>query len=166
MSNTLGFEFTVDKTNNSVFMVKEFAAGLSLVWGAFTQQEILDKWGAPQPWVLHTKYMTFEVGGRRLYSMTNPQGEQHWSIQEFTAITPKTNFKMRTNFSDENGNINTAFDSSENNLDFREANSITTVKTTIKYATAAVLEMIMARGFKQGYTMAMNNLDSLLATLS
>lgn len=166
MTTTLGFDFTVDKGKNTVFITREFAAGLPLVWDAFTKQEILDQWGAPEPWKAKTKEMNFEVGGRRVYSMVSPEGQEHWSIQEFTSISPITNFKMLTNFSDPDGNINSGIKSSENNLDFSEADGITTVKVTIKYATPAVLEMMIEKGFKQGYSMTMNNLENLLTTLS
>ncbi len=96
MSIGLLFDFTVDKTNNTVFIIREFSAELALVWDAFTKQEILDQWGAPEPWKAKTNHMNFEVGGRRLYSMTSPEGQQHWSVQEFTSISPTTNFKMLT----------------------------------------------------------------------
>ena len=50
MKNNLQFDFTVDKSTKSVFITKEFSAELSLVWDAFTKQEILDQWWAPKPW--------------------------------------------------------------------------------------------------------------------
>jgi uncharacterized protein YndB with AHSA1/START domain len=166
MTTNLAFDFTVDKTKNTIFITREFLAELSLVWDAFTKQEILDQWGAPEPWIIKTKYMRFEEGGRRLYSMTSPEGQEHWSIQEFTSISPTSNFKMLTNFSDKDGNINSGFQSSENNLDFSEADGVTTVKITIKYATPAILEMMIEKGFREGFTMTMNNLEDLLKTLS
>ena len=38
--NDLLFDFTVDKTAKTVFINREFDADLSLVWDAFTKQEI------------------------------------------------------------------------------------------------------------------------------
>ena len=49
MNNDLLFDFTVDKTTKTVFITREFDAGLSLVWDAFTKPEILDQWTAPAP---------------------------------------------------------------------------------------------------------------------
>jgi hypothetical protein len=37
MSSSLLFDFTVDKTTNTVCVNREFAAGLSLVWDALTE---------------------------------------------------------------------------------------------------------------------------------
>src|SRR5687767_4908904 len=89
MNNNLPFDFTVDKAAKTVFMNVEFAADLSLVWDAFTRQELLDRWWAPKPWVSKTKFMDFKVGGRRFYAMVIPEGVERWSIQRFTSISPK-----------------------------------------------------------------------------
>src|SRR6267154_1977000 len=93
-TKNLLFDFTVDKATKTVFVNREFAAELSLVWDAFTKPEILDQWWAPKPYASKTKYMDFKVGGRRFYAMVSPEGQEHWSIQDFTSITPTTNFKF------------------------------------------------------------------------
>ena len=50
MNSNLLFDFTVDKAAKTVFIKREFAAGLSLVWDAFTKQEILYQWNAHAPY--------------------------------------------------------------------------------------------------------------------
>lgn len=162
MNNNLLFDFTVDKATNTIFINREFAAELSAVWDAFTKPEILDQWGAPEPWTTQTIYMNFKVGGRRFYKMTSPEGQEHFSVQDYTSISPKTNLKYISGFSDKNENINPEFYGSENNLDFSEAAEVTTVKISIKYKSLAILKMMIEKGFKEGFTMTMNNLDGLL----
>lgn len=163
MNNTLLFDFTTDKSTNTISVNREFAAELPLVWDAFTKPEILDQWGAPAPWRAETIYMAFKVGGRRFYKMVSPEGQEHFSVQDYTSISPMTNLKYISGFSDKDETINPEFYGSENNLDFSEANGITTVRITIKYTTLAVLEMMIEKGFKQGFTMTLNNLEKLLA---
>src|SRR3982750_5021764 len=104
MKNNLLFDFTFDKATRKAFIIREFDADLSLVWDAFTKQEILDQWWAPKPWASKTKFMNFEVGGRRFYAMVSPEGQERWAIQEYTSITPKTNFKMYNAFADKDEN--------------------------------------------------------------
>src|SRR3954464_5009315 len=100
MKNNLLFEFIVDKPSKTVFVNREFDADLSLVWDAFTKQELLDQWWAPKPWASKTKVMDFKVGGRRFYAMVGPEGQEHWSVQYYTSISPTTNFKMSSVFAD------------------------------------------------------------------
>lgn len=163
MKTNLLFDFTVDKTTNTILMNREFNAELSLVWDAFTRQEILDQWGAPAPWVARTKHMDFKVGGRRLYAMVSPEGQEFWSVQDYTSISPKTNLQYISGFTDKDENINPEFYGSENNLDFSEAAGVTTVRITIKYKTLAVLEMMIEKGFKEGISATFNNLEKLFA---
>ena len=166
MKNNLLFDFTVDKTTKTVFVNREFAADLSLVWDAFTKQEILDQWWAPKPWISKTKYMNFEVGGRRFYAMVSPEGQEHWSIQEFTSISPTTNFKIFSAFADKDENINTEWPSSDWDLNFSEQNGTTKVSVVIYNESLERMEKQIEMGFKEGFTMTLNYLEELLATLS
>ena len=167
MINNLLFDFTVDKTTNTVFITREFAAEISLVWDAFTKPEILDQWGAPKPWITQTISMDFIVGGRRFYKMISPEGQEYFSVQDFTSISPKTNFKYISGLSDKDQNINPGFYGTENNLDFSEANGpdsyrVTTFRMAIKYKDLATLEMMANDRFKEGFTMTLNILEELL----
>ena len=162
MKNNLLFDFAVDKAKKTVYITREFDADLSLVWDAFTKPEILDQWVAPKPWTSKTKYMHFEVGGKRFYAMVSPEGQERWAIQEYTAITPKTNFKMYNAFADKDGNPE--LPGSEWNYDFSEENGKTKVNITIYNESLARLEKMIEMGFTEGFKASMNNLENLLAT--
>jgi uncharacterized protein YndB with AHSA1/START domain len=169
MTTSLLFDFTVDKAAKTVFINREFAAGLSLVWDAFTKQEILDQWWAPKPWASKTKFMNFEVGGRRFYAMVSPEGQERWAIQKYTAISPKTNFKMYSAFSDKDENPELPGSDWDFNFSEQEgpdSDRVTKVSVTIYNESLARMEKMIEMGFKEGYAMQMKNLDELLATLS
>jgi uncharacterized protein YndB with AHSA1/START domain len=163
MTNDLLFDFTVDKAAQKVFITREFDAGLSLVWDAFTKQELLDQWGAPAPMHCKTKYMDFKVGGRRFFAMVSPDGIERWALQTFTSITPKTNFKMYNAFADKDENPQLT--GSDWNYNFSERNGRTTVSITIYNESLERMESIL-EGFKIGFTMTLDNLDTLLATIA
>ena len=164
MKNNLLFDFTVDKATKTVFITREFDADLSLVWDAFTKAEILDQWVAPKPWVSKTKFMDFKVGGRRFYAMVSPEGQERWLIQKFTSISPKTNFKMSNAFADKDENPE--LPGSDWDYTFSEQNGKTKVSITIYNESLARLEKMIEMGFKEGFTMTLNYLEELLATLS
>ncbi len=165
MKNSLIFDFTVDKSNNTVFVEREFEADKSLVWDAFTKQEILDQWWAPKPWTSKTKFMDFKVGGRRFYAMVSPEGQEHWSIQDYISINPKTNFKYVDAFADKDEKLNSELPSAAWDLNFSEYSGTTTVKITVKHKTLTDLEQIIQMGFKEGFTMTLNDLEILLQHL-
>src|SRR5829696_1800882 len=164
MKNDLLFDFTIDKSTKTVFVNREFAADLSLVWDAFTKQEILDQWWAPKPWVSKTKFMDFKVGGRRFYAMVSPEGEERWSIQKYTSITPKTNFKIFNAFADKDENPE--LPGSDWDLGFSEQDGTTKVSIIITNESLARMEKMIEMGFKEGFTMTLDYLENLLTTLS
>ena len=160
MKNNLLFDFTVDKATKKVFITREFDASLSLVWDAFTKAEILDQWVAPKPWTSKTKFMDFKVGGRRFYAMVGPEGQEHWSIQKFTSISPKTNFKYLNAFADKDENPE--LPGSDWDLNFSEQNGITKVSITIKNESLERMERLIEMGFKEGFTAGLNQLEQYL----
>lgn len=162
--NNLLFDFTVDKTTNTVLITREFAAGLPLVWDAFSKQEILDQWWAPKPLASRTISMDFRVGGRRLYAMVNTDGQEHYGIQEYTSITPMMKMNWSSSFTDKEGNINPDFPTSEWELIFTEENGITKVAMAIRHKAFASIEMLIQMGFREGFTMTLNYLEKLLLT--
>ncbi len=163
MRNDLFFDFTVDKPAKTVYITREFDAKLSLVWDAFTKAELLDQWVAPTPYTARTKYMNFEVGGKRFYAMVSPEGKESWALQTFTSITPKTNFKMFNAFADKDENPQPI--GSDWDFNFSETNGITKVSITIYNESFERMESLI-EGFKEGYTATLQNLEKLLAELS
>lgn len=162
MNNNLLFDFTVDKAAKTILITREFNARQSLVWDAFTKKELLDRWAAPAPMRCETKYLDFKVGGKRFYAMINPEGQERWVLQEYTSITPKTNFKLYNAFADKDENPDPT--GSEWDHSFSEQNGKTTVNISI-YNESLERMQSLADGFKLGYTMMLENLDNLFATL-
>lgn len=163
MSNSLLFDFTVDKAAKTVYITREFDAEQALVWDAFTKAELIDQWIAPSPMTAKTKYQDFKVGGKRFYAMISPDGQERWAIQEYTSITPKTYFKMYNAFADKDENPQ--LPGSEWDHTFSEANSTTKVSIVIYNESLVRMEAIL-EGFTQGMKMSLTNLENLLATLS
>jgi uncharacterized protein YndB with AHSA1/START domain len=162
--NDLLFDFTLDKSKKTAFINREFDADLSLVWDAFTKQEILDQWWAPKPWASKTKVMDFKVGGRRFYAMVSPEGQERWSIQKYTSISPKTNFKFLNAFADKDENPE--LPGSEWDLSFSEENGKTKVSISIYNESLERMEKMIEMGFKEALTMTLKSLEDLLTTLS
>ena len=157
-------DFIVDKETKTISIRREFAAGLSLVWDAYTKPELLDQWWAPKPFASRTKYMDFKVGGRRFYAMVTPEGHERWAVQKYTSITPKTNFKFFNAFAD--AEENPELPGSDWDLSFSERDGTTTVSISIYNESLERLERMIEFGFREGATAQLNTLEELLAKLS
>lgn len=164
---SLLFDFTVDKTSKTIFITREFAADLDLVWDAFTKAEILDQWTAPKPYRARTKEMDFREGGRWLYAMVSPEDVViggRYSLVEYIKIQPKSSFSTKNTFADENGNsIGNAFSLVKNS--FKAGAEITTVHIEKVFDDLATLEMLATGGFIEGTAAGFENLDKYFRTL-
>ena len=159
----MNMEFIVDKSTKTVSITKEFDAPRDMVWDAYTKAELLDQWWAPKPITSRTKAMDFREGGRRFYAMVMPDGQERWSVQRYTAITPKSNFKFFNAFSDENENLQ--LPGSDWDLNFSERDGKTTVHVSIYNESLERLERMVETGFVQGTEAQFENLENLLASL-
>ena len=157
-------DFIVNKETKTVTITKEFAAVLSLVWDAYTKAELLDQWWAPKPYRSRTKAMDFKVGGRRFYAMVSPSGDERWSVQKYTSITPKTNFKFFNAFADKDENLE--LPGSDWDLNFSEQDGRTKVSISIYNESLERLERMIELGFVEGAKMQLQNLEELLAKRS
>lgn len=162
MKNNSAFEFLVDREKKTITVKREFPAELSLVWDAYTKSDILDQWWAPKPWKARTKKMDFREGGRWIYAMVGPEGQEHWSVIDYTSIQPRTRFTGRDAFSDAEGNINKELPRSSWEVTFTEKGKVTLVECLISYDDLDQLDAIIKMGFKEGMEIAMQGLDDLL----
>jgi uncharacterized protein YndB with AHSA1/START domain len=165
MKSNLAVDFSVDKDNRTITIKREFEAERALVWDAYTKPEILDQWWAPKPWKAKTKSMDFRDGGKWLYAMVGPNGEEHWSIVDYTKINAKQSFSGLDAFTDENGKINKEMPRSSWEVSFDEQGNHTFVQIIVSYDDLAQLEATIEMGFKEGLLSAMENLDELLPKL-
>jgi len=165
MNLSLLFDFSVNKENNTIHVTREFDADLALVWKAWTTAELLDQWWAPKPYRNRTKTMDFREGGFWHYAMIGPENETHWARFDYEKIDTRKGYTGQDAFCDEAGNINTGFSRMHWENLFSGSAERTTVKVTITMDTPETLEKIIAMGFREGFTMGLNQLDELLSTL-
>lgn len=162
MNSNLKFDFTVNKKENTVSVTREFDAGIDLVWEAWTNPEILDLWWAPKPYQTKTKSMDFREGGTWLYAMVGPSDETHWCKAEYKSIQQLKSFSYTDSFCDENGHVEVPFPNAFWTNVFNESSEKTTVNITIQYESLEALEKIIEMGFKEGFSMALENLDQYI----
>jgi uncharacterized glyoxalase superfamily protein PhnB/uncharacterized protein YndB with AHSA1/START domain len=164
MSKTILMDFQVDKEAKQIKVTREFDAPRDLVWRAWTEKEILDQWWAPKPWKAETKSLDFREGGRWHYCMAGPKGEKHWCFADYKKIDPKKKLSWLDAFCDENMKVNTQMPRMSWENKFSDADGATLVNITINFDKPEDLQAIVDTGFKEGFTMGLENLDQWLST--
>ena len=83
--------------------------------------------------------------------------------RQYTSITPNTNFKYFSVFADKDENP--FLPGSNWDLSFSEDNGITRVSISIHNESSERLQKMIEMGFKEGFTMTLDDLENLLKTL-
>lgn len=164
MKNITQFNFVVNEETNTIYVERLFQAPIDLVWAAWTEADILDKWWAPKPWKTETKSMQFFPGGRWHYAMVSPEGEKHWCMFEYENIVSEKSFTGNDAFCDEHCNTNNTKPKAYWHNDFVSHDDSTAVNIQIKFDSMNDLRAIIEMGFKEGFTMGLSNLDEYINT--
>jgi len=150
-----------DLKEKSILVSREFNAPIELVWRAYTESTLLEKWWAPQPWKAETKTMNFTVGGFWLYAMVSPENEKHWGKMNYLAIDPYKSFDIKDEFCDEEGIVNPAFPVSNGRNYFTKTDNGTLVEFKTTYENVEDIHKLVEMGFEQGITMTFEHLATL-----
>ncbi|HNM07096.1 MAG TPA: SRPBCC domain-containing protein [Chitinophagales bacterium] len=164
MNKTILFDFNVDKEARTIRVDRSFDAPRDLVWAAWTESDILDQWWAPKPYRNVTLSMNFVEGGRWHYYMISPKDEKHYCLFDYHRIIPETMYAGMDAFCDIDGNISESMPRMQWENSFEKQGDTTVVHVLINFNKIEDLEAVISMGFKEGFSMGMENLDAYIAS--
>ena len=94
---------TVNETERMV-ITRVFDAPRELVWKAWTEPEYVMQWWGPKGFTTPFCEMDFRVGGKFLYCMRTPDGQECWNGGEYHEIVLHEKIVSSMYFSDSKGN--------------------------------------------------------------
>lgn len=156
--------FSENPDQKTLTIQRTFAAPLERVWAAWTQKELLEQWWAPGPWRAVSKSFDFREGGHWHYCMEGPDGERHWALVEYKKIAPKTWFTAHDAFCDEDRNLNTELPGNDWLNEFTADGNQTHVQVTLTFVSAEDMQTMVEMGFKEGFSMGLDQLETLLSS--
>jgi len=154
---------THDIENRSLTITAQFAAPVERVWGLYADPRQLERiWGPP------THPATFvdhdlSVGGRMTYYMTSPEGEKFAGWWLLTEVDEPYQFRFEDGFADESFEPVTTMPVSHNTYTFEPHDGGTRATFTSVFDSADDLQRVLDMGMEQGATLAINQVDALLA---
>jgi len=82
-----------------------FDAPREHVWRAWTEPERLMRWWGPKGFTSPACKIDFRVGGKYLYCMRSPEGQDFWSTGTYREIAQPSLLVCTDSFADEEGNV-------------------------------------------------------------
>lgn len=140
-----------------------FAAPVTRVWQVYADPRQLELvWGPPDYPATFVDH-DLRPGGRMTYYMTSPDGERLRGWWQVTAVDEPRSFGFDDGFADENFNPNPDLPVSRNVYAFepRAGGTLATFRSSFESVDA--LQVVLDMGMEEGATLAINQIDALLA---
>jgi uncharacterized protein YndB with AHSA1/START domain len=144
-------------------IVAELAAPPSRVWQVWSDPRQLERWWGPPTWPATFQEHDVVVGGSSRYYMTGPEGEKARGWWRFLALDEPRSLEFEDGFADEAGVPNAQMPTIHGRVELEETVAGTRMTVTSRFATVEQMEQLVQMGMVEGMTLAMGQLDELLA---
>jgi len=150
----------------TITIVADFAAPVRRVWDAYTDPRQIERfWGPPTYPATFTRHDA-AVGGRSVYKMTGPEGDEHWGSWDWTAVDAPNSFEVLDNFADETGTPAPDMPTTRMEFALAETAAGTRLTTTSHFASLDQMQQQLDMGMLEGIKEGMSQIDGVLADLA
>lgn len=147
-------------------IVADFHAPLRRLWDAYTDPRQIERfWGPPTYPAVFLRHDA-APGGRSIYRMTGPTGDEHYGCWEWTALTPPDSFEVVDSFADATGAPNTDFPATRMSFAFSSTDAGSRLICVSRFDSLEQLEQLVGMGVVEGTREAMSQIDAVLADLT
>jgi uncharacterized protein YndB with AHSA1/START domain len=159
---------SVDKDLDSltITIVADFAPPLARLWDAYADPRQLERFWGPPTYPATFLRHDAAVGGRSVYKMTGPTGDEHYGCWEWTHIDAPASFDIIDWFADETGAPNTDLPATRATFAFEATATGSRLVTTSRFDSLEQLEQLLGMGVLEGTNEAMSQIDTVLADLA
>jgi uncharacterized protein YndB with AHSA1/START domain len=145
-------------------IVSEFDDPAERVWQVLADPRMLERWWGPPGFPATVIDHDLTPGGRVTYSMTGPDGEEHHGWWRVTAVDPPHSLTFEDGFADTSGQPDGDLPTTSVEVRLTSARGARTTMTIIaRFASVADMERIIATGTDEGMTLAVGQIDAILA---
>ena len=158
-------EVQPDHDTLTLTITAEFAAPVERVWEVYADPRQLERiWGPPTH---PATFVDHELapGGRMNYFMTSPEGERYYGYWDVMQVDGPKSFTFNDGFAlDETFARNTDLPEARNDFTFTDTDGGTRATYVMTFATAEGLQQVLAMGVVEGMSLALGQIDELLAS--
>jgi uncharacterized protein YndB with AHSA1/START domain len=153
-----------DPENLTMTLDAEFDASPERVWQLWADPRQLERWWGPPSYPATFTEHELAPGGRMMYHMTGPEGDQPKGFWEVVEVAPPHRLVVRDGFANQDGTPNTDWPMGQFRVTIEEVGAGRTRMTLVNtYASTEAMEQLLAMGEEQGLTEAVGQIDAILA---
>lgn len=141
-----------------ILIRRAFVAPRRLVYDAYTTPDLLRRWLGPRTWEMTLCEIDLREGGAWRYVMRGPEGAEMVMHGVYREVIPPERLVTTEAFDD-----NWTGGETLNTTVFDEHDGVTTVTTTVVYASAEARDGVLGSGMEHGMAEGFDRLDQILA---
>jgi len=142
----------------------DFAAPVHRIWQIYADARQLEKVWGPPTYPATVVDHDLVPGGRTTYYMTGPEGDKHAGYWLIAAVEEPRGFTFDDGFADLDFNPIPDMPVSKNDFTFAEHDGGTRAVYASTYASAQALRQVLDMGIVEGASLAIHQIDALIAT--
>jgi len=150
----------------TITIVADFAAPLTRLWDAYADPRQIERFWGPPTYPATFLRHDAAAGGRSVYKMTGPEGDEHYGCWEWTDVNAPASFDIIDWFADETGAPNTDLPPTRATFAFEATDTGSRLTTTSRFDTLDQLQQLLDLQMLEGTTEAMSQIDTVLADLA
>jgi uncharacterized protein YndB with AHSA1/START domain len=155
-----------DMDNLSLTIVADFAAPVERIWQVYADPRQLERVFGPPSHPATFVDHKLEPGARSTYFMTSPEGEKFAGVWVIATVDEPREFTFEDAFADLDFNPVAEMPVSQNSYGFAPHEDGTRATYVSTYASADALQKVLDMGIVEGASLAINQIDDLLAVRS
>jgi uncharacterized protein YndB with AHSA1/START domain len=153
-----------DTDAQTMTMTAQFDAPIKRVWEMWDDPRLLERWWGPPTYPATVVDHDLSPGGRVNYFMTGPEGDQPHGWWRVVSVDAPYHLEFEDGFADDTGTPDPAMPTMIIRVELAEESSggtRMTIETT--FPSAESMEQMIAMGMEEGMTLAVGQIDALLA---
>ena len=144
----------------------DFAVPLRRLWDAYTDPRQIERFWGPPTYPATFLRHDAAVGGRSIYKMTGPAGDEHYGYWDWTSVDAPHAFEVLDAFADAEGTPNTDLPVTRMVFAFTETDEGSHLTTTAHFGSLEQMQQLVEMGMEEGSRLAMAQIDAVLADLA
>jgi uncharacterized protein YndB with AHSA1/START domain len=153
-----------DPSSLTMTLTAEFDATPERVWQLWADPRQLERWWGPPMYPATFTRHELTVGSRVEYHMTGPTGDQprgYWTVKE---VDPPRRLVFHDGFANDDGSDNDALPRTEGRVMIEAiGGGRTQMRIVSVFPSLEALEEMVAMGMEEGLTLAVGQIDAILA---
>ena len=150
----------------TITIVADFPVPVRRLWDAYADPRQIERfWGPP---TYPATFLRHEAvaGGRSVYKMTGPEGDEHYGSWDWTAVDAPNSFEVLDNFADATGTPSPDMPTTRMEFVFSSTSEGSRLVTTSHFASLEQMQQQLDMGMLEGIKEGMSQIDGVLADLA